>query len=160
MITADGSSWAPPTSNQRDEHRHISLINHPKMSADALCSCRSSALLVGSFWYRCLILFYTLALTDRVAHKVSAPTRPRKGHLLCSHLFLSQLDLTLLNDVFFVQQLLLLTFKVVFALQRKTQEGERRHSDELRFDLLYVCTSQTVISNLYNLSWLWQLSLV
>ncbi len=37
-----------------------------------------------------------------------------------THLFLAQLDLALLDDVFFVQQFLLLTFKVVFALRRKT----------------------------------------
>lgn len=36
-----------------------------------------------------------------------------------SHLFLAQLDLTLFDNVFFVQQLLLLTFKVVLALRKK-----------------------------------------
>lgn len=36
------------------------------------------------------------------------------------HLFLTQLDLTLLDNVFFVQQLLLLAFKVVLALQKTT----------------------------------------
>lgn len=33
-----------------------------------------------------------------------------------AHLFMAQLDLTLLNNIFFVQQLLLLTLKVIFAL--------------------------------------------
>lgn len=37
------------------------------------------------------------------------------------HLFLAQLDLTLLDNVFFLQQLLLLTLKVVFALRRKNK---------------------------------------
>lgn len=37
-----------------------------------------------------------------------------------AHLLLAQLHLTLLDDVLFVQQLLLLTLKVLFALRRKT----------------------------------------
>ena len=53
-----------------------------------------------------------------------------------SHLLLSQLDLTLLDDVFFVQQLLLLTLEVVFALQEEdkyVRRGIQMHSD-LTFD--------------------------
>lgn len=41
-----------------------------------------------------------------------------------SNLFLAQLNLTLFDNVFFVQQLLLLTFKVVLALRKKTRRWE------------------------------------
>lgn len=41
-----------------------------------------------------------------------------------SHLFLAQLDLTLFDNVFFVQQLLLLTFKVILALRKKIRRKE------------------------------------